>query len=92
MNTTPAIPSLGLIGGLGVGATVQYYQELVKAHTPHGWTPHLLIIHADVNLVLTHARDGNITQLAEYLAGLVRRYRGRGPDRRCLRGNTAHLH
>jgi aspartate racemase len=97
MNTTSATPRvkatpcLGLIGGLGVGATVHYYQELVKAHAERGWTPHLLIIHADVNLVLTHARDGNITQLAEYLASLVRQLQGGGARIAAVSSVTPHF-
>jgi aspartate racemase len=95
MTTTPATRyatrCLGLIGGLGVGATVHYYQELVKAHAARGWTPHLLIIHADVNLVLTHVRDGNITQLAEYLAGLVRRLQAGGARIAAVSAVTPHV-
>jgi aspartate racemase len=91
MTTTPATPCLGLIGGLGVGATVHYYQELVKAHAARGWTPHLLIIHADVNRVLTHARDGNIIQLAEYLAGLVRQLQGGGARIAAVSAVTPHV-
>jgi aspartate/glutamate racemase len=78
MTPTRATPCLGLIGGLGVGATIHYYQELVKAHAARGWTPHLLIVHADVNRVLTYVREGTITQLAEYLADLIRQLRGGG--------------
>ena len=86
-----AAPCLGLIGGLGVGATVHYYQELVKAHAARGWTPQLLIIHADVNRVLTHARDGDITQLAEYLAGLVRQLQGGGAQIAAVSAITPHI-
>jgi hypothetical protein len=48
-------PCLGLIGGLGVGATIHNYQELVKEHTVRRCVPNLLIIHADVNRVLKDA-------------------------------------
>src|ERR1700689_5415226 len=91
MNTTPVTPCPGLIDGLGVGATVHYYQELVKAHAARGWTPHLLIIHADVDLVLTHIRDGNITQLAEYLAGLVRQLQSGGARIAAVSAITPHV-
>jgi aspartate racemase len=91
MTTTPATPCLGLIGGLGVGATVHYYQELVKAHAARGWTPHLLFVHADVNRVLTHVRDGNITQLAEYLAGLVRQLQGGSAQIAAVSAVTPHV-
>jgi aspartate racemase len=91
MTITSATPCLGLIGGLGVGATVHYYQELVKAHAARGWTPHLLIVHADVNRVLTHARDGSITQLAEYLAGLIRQLQGGGARIAAVSAITPHI-
>ena len=39
--------NLGLIGGLGPGATVHYYRELVKAQAGE-----LLIVHADMDRVL----------------------------------------
>jgi aspartate racemase len=86
-----AAPCIGLIGGLGVGATVHYYQELVQAHAARGWTPQLLIIHADVNRVLTHARDGGISQLAEYLAGLVRQLQGGGAQIAAVSAITPHI-
>jgi aspartate racemase len=42
---------LGLIGGLGPGATVHYYRELVAAHERHGRVARLLIAHADIHRV-----------------------------------------
>ena len=42
---------LGLIGGLGPGATVHYYRELVKAQAGE-----MLIIHADMDRVLGHVQ------------------------------------
>lgn len=91
MNTKPATPCLGLIGGLGVGATVHYYQELVKAHAARGGTPHLLIVHADVNLALAHVRDGNMVQLAEYLADLIRQLQGGGAQIAAVSAITPHI-
>jgi aspartate racemase len=74
-----------------VGATVYYYQELVKAHAARGRTPHLLIIHADVTRVLTYARDGDVTQLAEYLAGMVRQLQRGGAQVAAVPSVTPHL-
>jgi aspartate racemase len=56
-----------------------------------GRTPQLLIIHADVNRVLTHARDGNIIELAEYLTGLVRQLQGGGAHIAAVSAVTAHI-
>ncbi len=49
-----------MIGGLGVGATIYYYRELVKAHAARGCVPNLVIVHADVNRVLQYAASGYI--------------------------------
>jgi aspartate racemase len=74
-----------------VGATVHYYQELVKAHAGRGLTLRLLIAHADVNLVLAYVRDGKIVELAEYLASLVRQLQGGGADIAAVTAITPHI-
>ena len=91
-------PCLGLIGGLGVGATIHYYQKLVKAHAEsvkaragRELRLRLLIVHADVNLVLSHVKNGNIAELAEYLAGLVRQLQGGGADIAAVSAITPHI-
>jgi aspartate racemase len=91
ITTTPSTTCLGLIGGLGVGATVHYYQELAKAHAARGLTLRLLIVHADVNLVLSYVRNGNILELAEYLASLVRQLQGGGADIAAVSAITPHI-
>jgi aspartate racemase len=90
-KTTTSNLCLGLVGGLGAGATVYYYRELVKAHAARGLTLRLLIVHADVNLVLSCAREGNISQLAEYLAGLVRQLQGGGANVATVSAITPHI-
>jgi aspartate/glutamate racemase len=40
---------LGLIGGLGPGATVYYYRGLLAAHEAQGRVARMLIAHADVD-------------------------------------------
>ena len=55
---------LGLIGGLGVGATVQYYQALAKAHEQLQNPLRLVMVHADMRRVLVYVQ-------AEQLEGLT---------------------
>ena len=55
--------NLGLIGGLGPGATVHYYRELAKAQAGE-----LLIIHADMDRVLGDVQRGDRIGLAGYFA------------------------
>jgi aspartate racemase len=82
---------LGLIGGLGVGATVYYYQELVKAHVALECVPNLLIVHADVNRVLQYAAAGEINQMTEYFLGLLRPLHMAGAQLAAIPAVTPHL-
>ena len=82
---------LGLIGGLGVGATVYYYQELVKAHAAHGCIPNLVIVHADMQRVLKHAAAGETTELAVYLAELIERMARAGAQVAAIPAVTPHI-
>ena len=82
---------IGLIGGLGVGATVYYYRELVKAHAARGFVPNLLIVHADVNRVLHYAATGDVAQMAEYLLVLIRRLEAAGAKVAAIPAITPHM-
>jgi len=50
---------LGLIGGLGVGATVHYYRELAKAHQACGSAVHLVMVQAEMPRVLAAFEPAN---------------------------------
>ena len=78
--------NLGLIGGLGPGATVHYYRELVKAHAGE-----ILIIHADMDRVLGAVERGDITGLATYLAGLTDRLASGGADVAAISAIAPHI-
>jgi aspartate racemase len=82
---------LGLIGGLGVGATIYYYQELVKAHLELGQVANLVILHADVNRVLQHAATGETSKMADYFLPLIRRLSAAGADIIAIPSATPHL-
>jgi aspartate racemase len=82
---------LGLIGGLGVGATIHYYQELVKLHGARGCVPNLLIVHADVDRVLRDAAAGDSHALAEYLAEPILRLSKAGARIAAIPSVTPHL-
>jgi aspartate racemase len=70
-----AVPSqlrtFGLVAGLGVGAGIFYYKELVDAHLALGLSPRILMVHADVRRVMSHAAAREAGQLANYLAALL---------------------
>jgi aspartate racemase len=82
---------LGLIGGLGVGSTIHYYRELVKAHAARGCVPNLLILHADVDRVLKYAANGDTTQMAEYFSHLIRRLSDAGAQVAAIPATTPHI-
>ena len=80
-----------MVGGLGVGATVYYYRELVKAHATRGFVPNLLIVHADVNRVLQYAATGDIAQIADYLLVLIGRLEAAGAKVAAIPSITPHM-
>jgi len=96
MDTTPSSHQigphcLGLIGGLGVAATVHYYRELVSEHALRGAVPDLLIAHADVNRTLRDAASGHSLALAQYLAAFIQRLSRAGATIAALPSVTAHI-
>lgn len=58
----------GLIGGLGVGATVLYYQRIAAACAERGIVPRLTLAHAHAPTALAYVQSGRIEDLAAYLA------------------------
>jgi aspartate racemase len=82
---------LGLIGGLGVGAAVHYYQELAKAHAARGAILNLVMVHADVNRVLRQAAAGETDSLAEYLSTLIQRMADAGAQIAAIPSVTPHI-
>jgi aspartate racemase len=77
---------LGLVGGLGPGATVHYYRELVKAQAGE-----MLIVHADMDRVLGHVQRGDRLELAAYLADLIERLAHGGAELAVISAITPHI-
>jgi len=82
---------LGLIGGLGVGATIYYYQELVKAHMEQGQVANLLMVHADVNRVLQYAAAADVIGMVDYFLPLIERLSAAGAEFIAIPATTPHL-
>jgi aspartate racemase len=65
--------TVGLVGGLGVGATIHYYERLASAFAEQdaesnfGTAPRLVISHADLKQVLALVGATALDDLAEYL-------------------------
>jgi aspartate racemase len=82
---------IGLIGGLGPGATTHYYQALLRAHAARRTRPDLVIVHADVGKVLGLVGQGDLSGLAHYLAGFIERLEKAGATVAAIPAITAHI-
>jgi aspartate racemase len=92
MNSTNSVePTLGLLGGLGVGAAVHYYRELAAAHDAVSRTMNLVMAHASISRATNHAEQGDRKGLATYLAGFLERLAGAGATIGILPAVTPHL-
>ncbi len=58
---------IGLVGGLGVGAAIYYYEKLSAAFVERGVQPSLIISHADLGRAYTMVQQGEMDALAAYL-------------------------
>ncbi|WP_421996967.1 aspartate/glutamate racemase family protein [Reyranella sp.] len=82
---------VGIVGGLGVGATVDYYRRITAACRARGVVPDLAIVHADVDRGQGYVRDGRLEALAEYLAGFIGRLERAGAEAAVLPAVTPHI-
>jgi aspartate racemase len=80
------LKNLGLIGGLGPGATVHYYSELAKAQAGE-----MLVIHADMAYALSHVERGDRDGLASYFARLIERMARGGAEVAAISAIAPHI-
>jgi len=78
--------NLGLIGGLGPGATVCYYRELTKAQAGE-----FTIIQADMDRVVGAVQRGDRMGLARYFAHLIGRLAQGGAEVAAISAVTPHI-
>ena len=82
---------IGLVGGLGVGATVHYYRELAAGLERIGQPLQLSMVHAQVSRVFEHASAGDRDGLARYLAGILGQLKASGATLGVIPALTPHL-
>ncbi len=82
---------MGLIGGLGVGAAVHYYQRLAKLHEERGVSMDLVMAHAEVTRVMAYVQGGDRAGLTDYLLGFVRRLQAAGAEFAIVPAVTPHF-
>lgn len=71
---------IGLIGGIGVAATVVYYQRLTAKMAALGHRLELTIVHADVQELIRNNTADNRAEQAVIFAGLIDRLAAAGCD------------
>ena len=82
---------LGLVGGLGVGATVHYYDKLAKAHEARGRSLNIVIVHAEISRGFAYMEANDRDGLAEYLVGYIRRMEAAGAEVAVVPAVTPHF-
>jgi aspartate racemase len=82
---------IGIVGGLGVGATVHYYEKIAAACTARGVVPQLLINHADANTGQVFIRAGRLDQLGDYLAPYIEQLAAGGAQAVAIPAVTPHI-
>lgn len=71
---------IGLIGGIGVAATVVYYQRLTAALSAKGTPLELTIVHADAQELIRNVNSDNRQAQAAAYAKLIDRLKAAGCD------------
>jgi aspartate racemase len=82
---------VGIVGGLGVGATVHYYEKIAASCKARGVVPDLVIVHADVDRGQGFVRDGKLDALADYLASFIDRLGAADAKAAVLPAVTPHI-
>jgi aspartate racemase len=83
--------SIGLIGGLGVGAAVHYYEKLAEAHARQGIGLDLAMGHAETSRVFHFVSSGDRAGLAGYLAEFLQRLAAAGAELGVIPAVTPHF-
>ena len=82
--------TLGLIGGLGVAATVYYYERLAKRCEQQRVALDIVITHARTPRVFEFVEAGDRDGLAEYLNGYLLRMKAAGAEVAAIPAVTPH--
>jgi aspartate racemase len=82
---------LGLIGGLGVGATAHYYRRLAEMHAERAASLDFVMVHAETPRVFGYVEAGDRAGLAEYLSGFIQRMKEAGAEFAAIPAVTPHF-
>ena len=82
---------MGLVGGLGVGASVYYYEQLAKAHAERDRRMDLAMVHAEPDRIFGYAKAGDRNGMAAYLCGFLGRLKAAGAEFGVVPAVTPHF-
>jgi aspartate racemase len=88
------VKTLGIIGGIAPGSTVDYYRLLIASYQEQikdGSYPSLLINSIDLKRMLDMVGANQLSELTEYLLREVRRLAQAGADFGLMASNTPHI-
>jgi aspartate racemase len=88
------LKTLGIIGGIAPGSTVDYYRLLIASYREQrqdGSYPSILINSIDLTRLLMLVGENRLTDLTDYLLFEVRRLAKAGADFGLLASNTPHI-
>jgi aspartate racemase len=90
-EASPNSRHVGVIGGLGVGAAVIYYQAIARGCVDRGLVPRITIAHAHAPTTLAHVAAGRVDELADYLASFIGELRRAGAEFVAIPAVTPHV-
>jgi aspartate racemase len=86
--------TVGIIGGLGPEATIEYYRLLIagyRAARPDGGYPSIIVNSIDMRRLLGAIEGGDLAAATDHLAGSLEQLHRAGADFALLASNTPHL-
>lgn len=87
---------IGILGGLGPEATIDYYKEIIKNFDSINGNgslnyPEIIIYSVTMSKFIGYLEEGKYTHAASYIASCVNNLRNAGADFAALSANTPHL-
>ena len=86
--------TLGIIGGIGPEATIDYYKSLITTHreqNPGADAPSIVINSINMKKAVDLITANRLTELANYFVDEIRRLANAGADVGLLAANTPHI-
>lgn len=82
---------VGLIGGLGIGATLFYYERLAEIHATRGVPLNLVMANAEVSQIFAYAQADDHGGMARYLNDYIVRLQAAGASAVAIPAVIPHL-